>query len=61
VTVAQQIGIPILAPADPAIACFESANADLPVVIGAWKAWQVLALDQPRSQVTHHFQEMAQT
>jgi hypothetical protein len=56
-----QIGIPILAPADAAIARFESANADLHVVVGAGKAWQVIALDQPRSQVTHHFQEMAQT
>src|SRR6266516_4214378 len=59
--IAQQIGIPIFASADVSVAGFEGANADLHVVVGAWETWQVIALNQPGSQVAHHLQQMAQT
>jgi hypothetical protein len=58
--VAQQIRIPVLAPADAAIRRFEATNAALQVVIRTRKILPVIALHQVWTQVREHLQELAQ-
>jgi hypothetical protein len=54
--VAQQIGIPVLAAADAAVARLESTNAALHVVVCPGKVLPVIALHQVRPQVGTHVQ-----
>src|SRR6266852_6859168 len=58
--VAQQIGIPVLAATDAAVARLESTNAALHVVVCPGKVLPVIALHQVRPQVGEHLQELGE-
>jgi len=59
--VAQQIGIPVLAATDAAVARLESTNAALHVVVCPGEVLPVIALHQVRPQVGEHLQELTET
>ena len=47
--IAQQIAVPIFAPADASVACLEGADAAFSVIVGTRKLLTIVALDQIRS------------
>src|SRR6266568_611648 len=59
--IAQQIVIPVLAATDASIARLEAANAAFHLVVGARERFPIVALDEMRSQVGEHLQELPQT
>src|SRR5260370_8106647 len=59
-SIAQQIGVPVLATTHAAILRLEPANAALHVVVGAGKVLPVVALHQVRSQVGEHVEELGE-
>src|SRR5260370_27876343 len=59
--VAQEIGVPVLAAADAAVARLESADTPFHLIIGAREILPVVTLHQVRPQVSEHLQELGQT
>src|SRR5258708_16929948 len=57
-SIAQQIGIPILASTDAPITSLDGTDVALHLIVGAWKLGHIVAVDQVRSQVREHLQEM---
>ena len=58
--VAQQIGVPVLAAADAAVARLESTDASFHLIVGAREALPVVALHQVRPQVGKLLQELGE-
>src|SRR5919108_285868 len=58
--IAQQITIPVLPATDAAIARLEAANTAFHVIVGARERLPIVALDQMRSQVGEHLQELGE-
>lgn len=58
---AQQIAVPIFAPADAPVACLEGADAAFGVIVGTRKLLAIVAVDQIRSSIGEHLQELLKT
>jgi len=59
--IAQQIGIPVLAATDTAVARLEPSDTAFHLIVGTWELLPIVALHQVRPQVGEHLQELGQT
>src|SRR6266851_3210638 len=57
-SIAQQIGIPILASTDAPIAGFDGTDVALHLIVGARKPGDIVAVDEMRPQMCEDLQEM---
>jgi hypothetical protein len=57
---AQYLAVPVLSGTSAAIVHFDGTDRSLQVIVGAWKSFPVVALNQSWSQMRHHVEQMPQ-